>query len=103
MAKKKETKQDQLNEAPKVEIFEHQLNQVNHENAELRCKINAIGTAVMERFDKDGTNDIYVPQKVTVWWVLTNLFPAAKLIQEIIKIVSNPCLQPVEPAVTPAS
>jgi len=103
MAKKKQTNEHEIAEAPKVEVYEHQFNQINHENVELRCKINAIGTAVMERFDKDGTNDIHVPQKVTVWWVLTNLFPAAKLIQEIIKIVSNPCLQPVEPALTPAS
>lgn len=61
------------------------------ENPVLACKIDLIAKRVSEAFDADGIDDIRVPNKVSIWWVVLNIASVGKLISDIINIVKNEC------------
>lgn len=59
---------------------------------ELECKINKASLIIAERFDADGIDDITLPDKVSVWWVIGNLGAVAKMVSEFIQLFKQPCL-----------
>lgn len=61
------------------------------ENVKLRCKVNLISSRIVEAFDADGIDDIRIPKKVSIWWVILNIASVGKLISDIINIVKNSC------------
>ena len=76
-----------------VEILHTANEALAMENDDLACKINAISTAIAERFDKDGVDDIEIPTRFTFWWVLRNSTRIYKLVTDIIDIIKKPCTQ----------
>lgn len=61
------------------------------ENVKLRCKVEKISSRIVEAFDADGIDDIRIPKKVSIWWVILNIASVGKLISDVINIVKNEC------------
>lgn len=61
------------------------------ENKKLQCKITRIAEEIAVRFDADGIDDIRIPKKVSIWWVILNLASVAKLVSDIINVIKHEC------------
>lgn len=77
------------------------LAQTNAEAEELRCKIEKINLAILERFNANGIDDIVLPEKVSLFsfqflfWLVTNAVPVVKLVKEILNAIKAPCITPI--------
>ena len=70
-----------------VNLIQQQLVDSYEENTFLQSKFARITLAISERFDADGIDDLTLPKKVTVMYILTNAKGIVKLFKEVIAII----------------
>lgn len=61
-------------------------------NERLECQVTLISQRITEAFDADGIDDIRIPNKVSIWWVVLNIASVGKLISDIINIIKTKCI-----------
>lgn len=54
-----------------------------------QTKIIEIARAVEEAFDADGVDDISIPNKFSIWWVISNANSIFKLLKKIIEVLKR--------------
>lgn len=62
------------------------------EISDLTCRISKSVAIIAERFDGDGIDDINLPKKIDVMWVLFNLSAAVKMIRAVVMSLTKPCV-----------
>ncbi len=72
-----------------VNLIQQQLVDSYEENTFLQSKFARITLAISERFDADGIDDLTLPKKVTIMYILTNAKGIVKLFKEVIAIIKE--------------
>lgn len=67
-----------------------QVNNLSKDLDSQKYKLSKIVSIISDRFDNDGVNDLnLIGKKITVWTILMNLSGVAKMIKEIIAVLSD--------------